>query len=337
MKRLLVVSTTGMGDSLWATPGLRALKKSFPETAIDFLVDQRWRPLFDSNPHIDRILEYKKQWYRQLALWPQLWRETYDHVLLFHANNDLRRILWGVRCGRVWTHQPFAWVADGGRIVVPRPTHSIRRRLALIEHVGATADGGALELHLTGRDHQTADRFLEEHGLTDNNFIYLNVGASYAHKRWPAERWADLGLKIVKNLSLKIVLGGGPEEVELVDSIRARLGNEAVSVYCRPVRDNAALIARARAMVTCDSGPMHLALAQNVPVVALFGVTDPRESGPYDLSAQACRIIVSPANFVVHAQVPRTDADPFAHIDIATVWENTQELTRSPRPQNPAT
>ena len=89
--RVLLVSTTGMGDCLWATPGIRALKKSFPNTAIDLLIRPQWKDLYLGNPHIREVIFYQPQWYIQLSLIPKFLRTRYDYVLIFHGNKDVGR------------------------------------------------------------------------------------------------------------------------------------------------------------------------------------------------------------------------------------------------------
>ena len=61
-----------MGDCLWATPGIRALKKSFPSVEIDLLIRHQWRGLYFGNPHVRKLIFYQPQWYRQLTLLPRL-------------------------------------------------------------------------------------------------------------------------------------------------------------------------------------------------------------------------------------------------------------------------
>ena len=61
-----------MGDCLWATPGIRAIKKTFPEIKINLLVNWMWKPLFEENPYLDEIFEYRADWYRQVIIGAQL-------------------------------------------------------------------------------------------------------------------------------------------------------------------------------------------------------------------------------------------------------------------------
>ena len=78
-----------MGDCLWATPGIRALKKSFPDAAIDLLIQPQWESLYFENPHIRKVIFYQPQWYRQLTLLPKLFGTHYDRILIFHGNKDI--------------------------------------------------------------------------------------------------------------------------------------------------------------------------------------------------------------------------------------------------------
>ena len=93
MKKVLIVSSTGMGDCLWATPGIRALKKAFPEVKIDFVANTNWTPLFESNPHLNKVFEYREQWYNQPILGIQLFGRHYDAIFIFHANRNFKRML----------------------------------------------------------------------------------------------------------------------------------------------------------------------------------------------------------------------------------------------------
>ena len=65
MEKVLIISSTGMGDCLWGTPGIRALKKTFPVVKIDLVVNKIWKPLFEFNPYLNQIFTYREQWYRQ--------------------------------------------------------------------------------------------------------------------------------------------------------------------------------------------------------------------------------------------------------------------------------
>ena len=93
MIKILIISTTGMGDTLWGTPAIRAVKKKFPQIDIDLLLQPQWQGLFTESPYIRKLIPYHSQWYRQLLGLPNLLQDRYEHVLIFHANKNISRIL----------------------------------------------------------------------------------------------------------------------------------------------------------------------------------------------------------------------------------------------------
>ena len=135
-KRFLVVSTTGIGDTLMGTPALRALKRSFPDSQVDLLVKSQSAGLLYGNPYVGRILRYRNNPFSRGLLFLKAYGTDYDHILVFHANEDLWKILRMVRYGDCYSRQSFE---DPARRVIRLdsiPRHSIQKRLALVEKVG---------------------------------------------------------------------------------------------------------------------------------------------------------------------------------------------------------
>ncbi|MEE2987238.1 MAG: glycosyltransferase family 9 protein [Nitrospinota bacterium] len=328
MKHILVVSTTGMGDCLWGTPAIRALKRSFPEAKIDFLVNVKWRPLFDNNPNIDRLMEWSHHWYRYLPLGLRLMLNTfsYDAVLIFHSNRSIRRLLPFVRYSELWCHQDFDWIPEKFQIRFNGSVHGIQRRFALLEKAGARQDGSQMELFFDEDDRKKTSDYLKEEGFLLGEYVYLNVGASLGHKQWLDDRFIELADRILNKTSFNIILGGGPEDKIRSRNIAEKLEASRVADACgRPIRANAGLIAQARLMVTTDTGPMHIALAVKVPTVALFGPTLAAESGPYEIPDELCDLIQSPLTGSVPPDGDRIEDYFYAPISVDMVWEKVQK------------
>ncbi|MFQ5445108.1 MAG: glycosyltransferase family 9 protein, partial [Nitrospinales bacterium] len=140
-----------------------------------------------------------------------------------------------------------------------------------------------------------------------------------------------LAEKILQQTNYKIILGGGPGEKQHIHDMLEKLDPDR----CRdsigvPLKPDSYLISQARLLITCDTGPMHVGFALNVPTVALFGPYDPRRTGPFDLEKKRC--------FMIHPTVqgefsPETDYEggDLKKIDVAMVWNKVQEaLTHSP-------
>ncbi len=324
VKKVLIISTSGLGDCLWATPGIRALKKSFPSIDIDILIQPQWKVLFVGNSHIREIITYKPQWYRQLILLPGFLGNHYDYVLIFHANRDIGRLLMFLRYSNILAHQNIPNVPSNQVLRFSKTAHPIYKRNALIERIGAKSNGPLMEIFLERNDHEEAISFLKQNQMDANEFIYLNIGASLPHKRWPIEKWVNLAKHILeKKKSFGIVFGGGPEEASMIKEIEKIFHSDRVAyVFNRSLRSNCALISQSRLMVTTDSGPMHIALATKTPTIAMFGPTRPEESGPYKISSQLYEVLES----TVRDKASECKSNFFESITISMVWEKINLL-----------
>lgn len=320
MKRILVVCTTGMGDALWGTPAIRALKKAHPEVEIDLLVQSSWKTLFDGNPHIQNIYAYESRWSSQLVLALRLLGRVYDCGLLFHVNKDFRRMIPFLRCPEFWAHQEFPWIESEKTLRFTGTAHGIYRRLELLKKIGVPADGSGMEIFLNEEDRRSAQDFLSQKGIGDEPFVYVNMGASLSHKRWPSERFADLTRRILKESQNAVVLGGGPAEGKIIEEVSAQFPERVCAVYDRSLRANSALIDRASLMVTTDTGPMHIGLALKTPMVALFGPTRPGESGPFEIDPSLCSVLSSTQDGVPLCDTRPPDMNYFDPISVEDVW-----------------
>ena len=94
-----------MGDTLWSTPAIRAIKKTAPNSCIDLLLQPQWKSLFNENKNIRGLYSYYPKWYRQLITLPSILKSNYDHVFIFHANKDISRLLPWIRCSNIWLAQ----------------------------------------------------------------------------------------------------------------------------------------------------------------------------------------------------------------------------------------
>lgn len=295
-----MVSTTGMGDCLWGTPGIRALKKSFPEMEIDLVVTRPWKSLFDFNPYLNQIFEYSSQWYRQPLLGIKLLGRPYDVIYLFHANRNFRRMLPWLPSVPIWTYQNHDWIPESHRMKMDTKIHGIQKRLIMMEKFGVKPDGGQMEIFFDQATKDGSRKFLETQGFSPGKYVYLNLGAAVESRRWMVERFLELAGRILKTTTWNIILGGGPNEKKRAVTILNQLKtSRAVEVCSQSIMLNASIISKAGLMVSSDTGPMHIGFAVQTPVLALFGSIPPSGSGPYEIPEQLCRVItIDPNEFV---------------------------------------
>ena len=263
-----------MGDSLWGTPGIRAIKKKFPHVCIDLLVQPQWIPLFKGNKNISHLIPYHPKWYHQLLGLPSLLKIRYDHVFIFHANRNIARILPWLRTSSIWSHQ-YPDIIPGiseNQIIHPdKPIHGILRRMAMLEKIHVYSDGTHMDIYLNNSENKKVDLFLQEHNIRSNEFIYLNIGGSFTYKQWPINKFIELSKIILEKTSLSIVLGGGPNDKSRIDEIGRQLDqNRIVKTSYRSLIENCALISKSKILITPDSGPMHIGYALKFRTIGLF-------------------------------------------------------------------
>jgi heptosyltransferase-1 len=133
-------------------------------------------------------------------------------------------------------------------------------------------------------------------------FAILNPGAGWGAKRWPAERYGRVARALAED-GVRAIINYGPREEDLAYAAEAASDGAAVALKCS-ITELIALTRRARLFIGGDTGPLHLAAALQVPVVAIFGPTDPARNGPYG----TCSVVLrNPASPTTHARKPQPD------------------------------
>jgi len=165
------------------------------------------------------------------------------------------------------------------------------------------------------------DRQLKDRDI--GNFVLLNPGAGWGAKQWPAERYGDIAKRLAED-DLKSLINFGPGEQDLVQAVEAASGGAAEGMACS-LTQLIALTRRARLFIGGDTGPMHLAAALGIPVVGIFGPTNPVRNGPFGTRSIVLRSLSSPTT---HARGALPDAG-LLEISCDQVVAAARELLRS--------
>jgi lipopolysaccharide heptosyltransferase I len=174
----------------------------------------------------------------------------------------------------------------------------------------------ALENHLNNR--------LRKLGLAE--YAVLNPGAGWGAKRWPPERYGALAERLAKNTGLRSVINFGPGEEDLAAATESASAGAAVKMSCSLV-ELIALTRQARLFIGGDTGPLHLAAALQVPVVAIFGPTNPSRNGPYGTRSIVLRNASSPTT---HTRAAVAD-EGMLQISVDDVVSAALKLVKAPR------
>jgi heptosyltransferase-2 len=275
---ILIIKPGAIGDLLQLTPVIRALKCKYPHSRISLLVSSpATASLFRFNPHVHETIVFEKKGkHRSLSalfgLWWQLRSAGYDMVLNFQRSNlkSWFLALAAFPCRLLVYHKAK------GRIV-----HAVVNHLETVLPLGIEASDFDLELYTGADDEAYAEKIFADSDLNGRRVIALNPGASNRIKCWSPLRFAELGDRLVNELDARVIIVGGTEDRDLADEIRTGMNNVPLDLVGKiSLLQLGAVLKRCAALVSGDTGPMHLATAVKTPVVALFGAIDPKRTGP---------------------------------------------------------
>lgn len=275
-QRILVVTTTALGDTLWATPALASLRSSFPRSYIALLTSPLGEQVLRYNPAIDRIYILREPLLsRFFSLWRTLYREQFDTVIVLHASQRLTLPLCALLGAETIIGTPGINKGLDSLLTDPVPPkyqHEIVRRLELVERAGAKRTTEMLSFFL-----QPKERL---HLLKPKPLIALHPGSKDTFKRWPAEHFIAVGQQLQK-LGLQILVTGTKEEIPLMEHIASQIPDARAADPHLPLRAFAALLEQVDLLISNDTGPVHLACALQKPVIALYAPLDPLLCGPH--------------------------------------------------------
>lgn len=289
--KILILKPSSLGDVVQALPVLRLLKRHRPESEIYWWIDSALAPLLEGDPDLAGVVRFERRRWALPRHWPEVWR----HVRWLRAQQFDRVI--DLQC--LARTGAFAWLANGGLlvgldepregargfydIVVPRPsyhTHAVDWYLAVLPALGVPADGDFVWLP----PRPAIREAIRQRWQTDGaRWIALQPGARWENKRWPAAHFAELVRQLAAAFpDARFAILGGNDEAVLAAQI-ARAAPER----CLDLAGQTSLpelvewLRLASVLITNDTGPMHIAAALGTPLVALFGPTEPRRTGPY--------------------------------------------------------
>ncbi len=289
-RRILLVRFSSLGDLVLVTPLIRAIRARHPRAHLALVTRQSFAPLFVQNPHLNEVMAWDPD-SSLAALAARIRAGRHTDRLDLHGSlrTRLLRLMVPGRWGRYPKHRLARTLLIRTKRNRYRDTrHVAERYFDAARRLDVEPDGKPPEVFLHREAVTAADRFLAEHRLGQDRTLFALVpGAAHATKRWPERHWVALVRELVSADRDLVILGGSAEE-----AIGARLaeagGAGVASAAGRfDLQGTAALLRRARAAVSGDTGLMHLATAVGTPVLALRGPTVAAFGfGPYSARAR---------------------------------------------------
>jgi ADP-heptose:LPS heptosyltransferase len=286
VRRVLLISNTALGDTLFSTPAIRALKGQYPNWELEVLAHRVFGALLAHNPHVGRIYTYPGRNRRLLALARDLRRRAYDLVIILHGN-DPEATLLAHLTGSPYiigsAKSPLAFVYSASVSAAGPYEHAIERRLNFVRLLGADTNDKRMDLWLPpGEPDRAAAILRETFGQVPPLLMALHPTGSDPYKWWPRVSFIELGNFLYESYQAPLLIISAQGDREQAEAIAARLTGPSLVTGGRfPLLTMAALLSHCRLLVANDSGPLHMGLALGVPSIGLLGADDPRRVGPY--------------------------------------------------------
>ncbi len=267
--KILVIRFSSIGDIVLTTPVLRCLRAQMPGAEIHYLTKAEFAPILSSNPNIDRLHLLEDDLNKML---PALKSEKFDFIADLHHNLRTARVktaLEEVRSASFPKKNVEKWVAVNLRINLMPDASIVERYFEAVKPLGVRNDGGGLEYYIPERARITNDDIPTSHWT---GYVACVIGGSYSTKKLPPEQWKAFCAAV----PYPVMLLGGPDDRE---EGRAIAEIDPIKIYnsCGKfnLNESAALIERARVVISNDTGLMHVATAFKKPVISLWGNTAP--------------------------------------------------------------
>ncbi len=286
-KKILIVLHGSIGDVSRALPLANLLRRAYPEARITWSIEPPALPLVENHPAVDEVLVFnRKVWWKALVPFlRQVRSSAFDLVL------DLQRHLksglisrWSGAPTRLGFHRLDSkegnWIFNNRHIeAVGDGISKLSHYLKFAEFLDIPPDPIEWKIQWSPQEEKNVVERLEAVG---DHFAVFFIGARWESKRWFPYQTALSAREVHKRYGLGIVLLGGEEDVPLAQEVESyKMVPFTNFVGMSSLRESVAILARARVAVGPDTGLMHLCAAVGIPVVSLWGATNPVRTGPY--------------------------------------------------------
>lgn len=292
-KKILVTFLMHLGDLTLTTPFIHALRKAAPDAHITFLADEKLKDVVLNNPYLDEVITIDKKGRDNsilglMACARKLSSMNFDVLINLHPNERCSFICALTKCKLKTgtTHTIFKPMWD---VFTPlnRKIHAADMYLDVLTQLGVkNLEHNGLEIFPSDEHFKNAEEFWRNHGVFGSDkLIGFNIGSAVVTKRWAPERFAQVADHFAEKGYKPVFFGGTMDEEMVQGAISFMNSTPVVATGSFTIGTLAAAMRRCSLIITNDSGPMHVAISQKVPIVAMYGPSSPKLYGPYTKDA----------------------------------------------------
>lgn len=292
-----------IGDIIVSFPTLSALKATFPHARVDMVVDEAFSEICYAHPCLDYVIKYEKnldddgkleRTVRELRFVLKIRRQGYDMVVDLHCDSRsaLLALLSGAkyRLGHVdsFKHKFFYNMSP---VLKPKGPHSVEAMMNIISPLKPKTQGKrSLFLSFSNDDRDYVENFLGRHEISKKDTVVMvHPGARLNYKRLPAQKMGELVRWMTTELGVKVIYAGSDNDLPAIADIVSFSDKPGLMAINLSLGRLSALIKSCSIFIGNDSGPMHMASALGVSIVAFFGPSNPAIWSPWGARGKIVR------------------------------------------------
>lgn len=335
-KNILLIKPSSLGDIVMALPALSALRRSFPDAKISWFVRTEFAPLIRNHPDLNEVILFDraflgKCWYHPRAfaalvsLILQLRRGKFDAVLDLQGLFRTASLGWLSGCRKrlgMAGAREFAHIFYTHKVKQDEDCiHLVDYYLKIVRAAGASETDVRFVLPIDFTPAYAVSRLLKANGVNADNYACFVPTSAHADKCWPVERFAELADRVSKEFKLSIAATGAAAEKDTVEKLKSKAFVPVANLAGETsIKELMVLLKSAKLVVSNDTGPGHIAAALGVPVVLLFGRSNPARVAPYGRKNSVAAVEPDGRGFKADS------ADPKHNIKNVTVDEVFQKV-----------
>ncbi len=273
MEKIIVWQTAFLGDLILTTPLLASLRNLFPESQLDIITKPFGKDVLKENPYIDNIIVFDKKKDSTFSLIKRLRIEKYFLAISPHRSHRASYSLFlsGIPDRIGFDKGGFSFLYTKRAKHRFDGTHEIDRNLSLLKLLNEYREEKIVkepQLFLT----QEEDEAYKKFGLIDKDYVLIAPGSKWGTKRWTVEGFVEVINKLSKKEN--VVLFGGKEDIKYGKQIQEKLSTDVLNLIGKTtLRESFSVVKHAKALISNDSAPVHMAVSFNTPVVDIYGPT----------------------------------------------------------------
>ena len=286
VRKILIIRLDGIGDVILSTPVYEALKKKYPSAKLTVLVGSHTKGVVEMNPYVDNVFVLRNTWFTTirnikfseiLSMLRKIRKENLD--IGIDLRGDMRNILL-MFFGKVRYRIGYG-ITGGGFLLNKMPhyeqkTHEVDKNLKLIEGLDCTVINKKMHIYSSQADEEKILNLLEAGHVRKNGILLaVHMETGYPSKSWRKEKFVQLLQEMSKRDYGKIVLiGKGSDDIDFSYIYDRLKFNYLNTIGKLSIGELAVLLKRCAALISCDSGPVHVATAVETPCIILFSGTN---------------------------------------------------------------